>query len=73
MRQPNTHYIRDFINRSQTINNNGLILDKDTVINITRELTDILAHLMQLQNIIADLRESAENATIEVEIIGENF
>ena len=73
MRQPNTHYIREFVNRGQNVNNNGLIVDKETIANVTRELVDLLAHLMELQNQIADLRENAENATIEVEIVGENF
>jgi hypothetical protein len=73
MRQPNTHYIREFVNRGQSVNNNGLIVDKETIANVTRELVDLLAHLMELQNQIADLRENAENATIEVEIVGENF
>ena len=73
MRQPNTHFIREFVNRGQNVNNNGLIIDKETILNVTRELTDLLAHLMELQNEIANLRESAENATIEVEIVGESF
>ena len=73
MRQPNTHYIREFVNRSQTVNNNGLIVDKETVANVTRELVDLLAHLMELQNQIADLRENAENAIIEVQLVGESF
>jgi hypothetical protein len=73
MRQPNTHYIREFVNRGQSVNNNGLIVDKETIANVTRELVDLLAHLMELQNQIADLRENAENATIEVEIVGESF
>ena len=73
MRQPNTHYIREFVNRGQNVNNNGLIVDKETIANVTRELVDLLAHLMELQNQIADLRENAENATIEVEIVGESF
>jgi hypothetical protein len=73
MRQPSTHYIREFVNRSQNVNNNGLILDKETIVNVTRELVDLLAHLMELQNQIADLRESAENAVIEVQLVGESF
>jgi len=73
MRQPNTHYIREFVNRGQNVNNNGLIIDKETILNLTRELTDLLAHLMELQNEIADLRENAENAVIEVQLVGESF
>ena len=73
MRQPNTHYIREFVNRGQNVNNNGLIIDKETIANVTRELTDLLAHLMELQNEIADLRENAENAVIEVQLVGESF
>jgi hypothetical protein len=73
MRQPNTHYIREFVNRGQNVNNNGLIVDKETIVNVTRELTDLLAHLMELQNEIADLRENAENAIIEVQLVGESF
>jgi len=73
MRQPNTHYIREFVNRGQNVNNNGLIVDKETVANVTRELVDLLAHLMELQNEIANLRENAENAVIEVQLVGESF
>ena len=73
MRQPNTHYIREFVNRGQNVNNNGLIVDKETIVNVTRELTDLLAHLMELQNEIANLRENAENAIIEVQLVGESF
>ena len=73
MRQPNTHYIREFVNRGQNVNNNGLILDKETIVNVTRELTDLLSHLMELQNEIADLRENAENSVIEVQLVGESF
>jgi hypothetical protein len=73
VRQPSTHHIREFIYRSQNINNNSAIIDKETIINVTRELTDLLAHLMELQNQIASLRESAENTTIEVQIVGESF
>jgi hypothetical protein len=73
MRQPSTHYIREFVNRGQNVSNNGLVLDKETIANVTRELVDLLAHLMELQNQIADLRESAENAVIEVQLVGESF
>ena len=73
MRQPNTHYIREFVNRGQSVNNNGLIVDKETIANVTRELVDLLAHLMELQNEIANLRENAENAVIEVQLVGESF
>jgi hypothetical protein len=73
MRQPSTHYIREFVNRGQNVNNNGLIVDKETIVNVTRELTDLLAHLMELQNEIANLRENAENAIIEVQLVGESF
>ena len=73
MRQPSTHHIREFVNRGQNVNNNGLIVDKETVANVTRELVDLLAHLMELQNEIANLRENAENAVIEVQLVGESF
>jgi len=73
MRQPSTHHIREFVNRGQNVSNNGLVLDKETIVNVTRELVDLLAHLMELQNQIVDLRESAENAVIEVQLVGESF
>jgi len=73
MRQPSTHYIREFVNRGQNVSNNGLVLDKETIVNVTRELVDLLSHLMELQNQIADLRESAENTVIEVQLVGESF
>jgi hypothetical protein len=73
MRQPSTHYIREFVNRGQNVSNNGLVLDKETITNVTRELVDLLSHLMELQNQIADLRESAENTVIEVQLVGESF
>ena len=73
MRQPNTHHIREFVNRGQNVNSNGLIVDKETIINVTRELTDLLLHLMELQNQVADLKEKVENSEFEVEIVGESF
>ena len=74
MRQPNTYHIREFVNRGQNIANNGLMIDKDTISNVTKELVDILAYIMQLENEIADLKEKAtQNEVITVEMIGDNF
>jgi hypothetical protein len=74
MRQPSTHYIREFVNRGQRIHNNSVIFDKETIINVTRELTDLLAHFMELQNQIAELKEQIENTQVlTVELVGENF
>ena len=50
MRPPRTYYIREFINRGQSIVGNNLVFDKDTVSNITKELADVLAYVLELEN-----------------------
>lgn len=74
MRPPRTHYIREFINRGQNIIGNSLVLDKDTSFNITKELADILAYMLELESKIVDLEEKVQSSdVIAVELVGENF
>jgi hypothetical protein len=74
MRQPSTYHIREFINRGENVSGNGLIVQKETVANVTRELADLLAFTLELQNEIADLKEQAEkNQITDVELIGKDF
>lgn len=74
MRQPNTYHIREFINSGNNITNKGLLLDKDSVINITKELADLLSYTMQLENKIVELQENlSKNESIQVEMMGKDF
>jgi len=74
MRQPNTHHIREFISRGQNVVGNGLVFDKETILNVTRELADVLAYAIQLESKIGDLEEKLANSDIiNVEMVGENF
>jgi hypothetical protein len=74
MRPPNTHYIREFINRGQNVVGNGLVFDKETIANVTRELTDVLAYVLQLENKNAELEEKLANSSVlEIELIGDKF
>jgi len=74
MRPPNTHHIREFINRGQNVVGNGLVFDKETIANVTRELTDVLAYVLQLENKNAELEENLANSSVlEIELIGDKF
>ena len=74
MRPPRTYYIREFINRGQSIVGNNLVFDKDTVSNITKELADVLAYVLELENKIDELQNKVdESQIITVELTGENF
>ena len=74
MRPPNTHHIREFINRGQNVVGNGLVFDKETIANVTRELTDVLAYVLQLENKNAELEENLANSSVlEIELIGVKF
>ena len=74
MRPPRTYYIREFINRGQSIVGNNLVFDKDTVSNITKELADVLAYVLELENKIDGLQNKVdESQIITVELTGENF
>jgi len=74
MRPPRTYHIREFINRGQNIVGNGLMFDKDTIGNVTKELADVLAYVLELENKIDELQiKIAQNEIITVELIGEKF
>ena len=74
MRPPRTYYIREFINRGQSIVGNNFVFDKDTVSNITKELADVLAYVLELENKIDELQNKVdESQIITVELTGENF
>jgi len=74
MRPPNTHHIREFINRGQNVVGNGLVFDKETIANVTRELTDVLAYVLQLENKNAELEENLANSSVlEIELVGDKF
>jgi hypothetical protein len=74
MRPPRTYHIREFINRGQSIVGNNLVFDKDTVSHITKELADILAYVLELENKIDDLQIKFDESQITaVELIGEKF
>lgn len=74
MRPPRTHHIREFINRGQNIVGNNLVLDKETIANVTKELADVLAHVLELESKIAELEEKVQNNNVlTVELVGDNF
>jgi len=74
MRPPNTHNIREFINRGQNIVGNGLMFDKETISNVTKELTDVLAYILQLENKLGEVEEQLKNVDIiQVQMVGDNF
>jgi len=74
MRPPRTFHVREFINRGQTIVGNNLVLDKETIVNVTKELADILAYVLELENKIDELQNKVdESQIITVELTGENF
>ena len=74
MRPPRTHHIREFINRGQNIVGNNLVLDKETIANVTKELADVLAHVLELESKIAELEEKVQNNNVlTVELVGNNF
>jgi len=74
MRPPRTFHIREFINRSENISGQGLLFQKENILNIAKELADILAYTLELENQIQDLEQKIEqNEVISVEIISENF
>jgi len=74
MRPPNTHAIREFISRGQNVVGNGLMFDKETIGNVTRELTDVLAYVLQLENKLGEVEEQLKNANVvQVEMVGKDF
>lgn len=74
MRPPRTYHIREFINRGQSIVGNSIVFDKDTVSHITKELADILAYVLELENKIDDLQIKFDESQITaVELVGEKF
>jgi hypothetical protein len=74
VRPPRTHHIREFINRGQNIVGNNLVLDKETIANVTKELADVLAHVLELESKIAELEEKVQNNNVlTVELVGNNF
>ena len=74
MRPPRTFHIREFINRGQHVVGNGLMFDKDTIGNVTKELADVLAYVLELENKIDELQNKVdESQIITVELSGENF
>jgi hypothetical protein len=74
VRPPRTHHIREFINRGQNIVGNNLVLDKETIANVTKELADVLAHVLELESKIAELEEKVQNNNVlTVELVGDNF
>lgn len=74
MRPPRTNHIREFINRGQNIVGNNLVLDRETIANVTKELADVLAHVLELESKIADLEEKVQsNSILTVELVGDNF
>jgi len=74
MRPPRTYHIREFINRSQNVVGNGLMFDKDTIGNVTKELADVLAYVLELENKIDEMQNKIdESQIITVELSGENF
>ena len=74
MRPPRTYHIREFINRGQSIVGNSIVNDKDTVSHITKELADILAYVLELENKIDDLQIKFDESQITaVELVGEKF
>jgi hypothetical protein len=74
VRPPRTNHIREFINRGQNIVGNNLVLDRETIANVTKELADVLAHVLELESKIADLEEKVQsNSILTVELVGDNF
>jgi sensor histidine kinase YesM len=74
MRPPRTHHIREFINRGQNIVGNSLVLDKETIANVTKELADVLSYVLEIEGKIIDLEEKVQNNNIlTVELVGDNF
>jgi hypothetical protein len=74
MRPPRTHHIRELINRGQNIVGNSLVLDKETITNVTKELADVLSYVLEIEGKIIDLEEKIQsNNVLTVELIGDNF
>ena len=61
-------------NNGQSIVGNSIVFDKDTVSHITKELADILAYVLELENKIDDLQIKFDESQITaVELVGEKF
>jgi len=74
MRPPRTFHIRELINRSETINASGMLLQKDAVVNITKEIADVLAYMLELEHELVELRTKiSENTLLEIELVGKDF
>ena len=74
MKQPNTHYIRMFNDRSRHLSATGKqIMDNAEYRGLQTELLDVLAYISQLENRIAELESQMDGADVRVQISGGDF
>lgn len=75
MRQPNTHYIRQFNDRARSITGAGKqIIDNAECRGLQAELLEVMCYISDLENRIAELeQQSVQASEITVEISGGNF
>jgi hypothetical protein len=75
LRQPNTHWIRKFNERSKLAATSGKqLVENEEIRNVTIELVDLMCYINELENHIADLdKKLAENELIVVELKGDDF
>ena len=70
MKQPNTHFIRQFNDKARSANR--LILEQPDIRNLQSELLDVLLYIRELEEEIKQLQEK-QNESIEVVMQGDNF
>jgi hypothetical protein len=75
LRQPNTHWIRKFNERSKLAAASGKqLVENEEIRNVISELVDLFCYINELENHIADQEKKlAESELIVVELKGDDF
>jgi len=75
MKQPNTHHIRRFIDRTSVVSPGGsMAFTHKELIDVSLGLSDLLLYQRELEEQIRDLKDQLANADkIEIEMQGGNF